>query len=64
VLMDEPIASLDRARRDEILPFLDRLHAALRGHPPLRLLAGHGTWPDRCFRCDTGGAAACRPALA
>jgi molybdate transport system ATP-binding protein len=27
--MDEPIASLDRARRDEILPFLDRLHAAL-----------------------------------
>jgi molybdate transport system ATP-binding protein len=29
VLMDEPIASLDRARRDEILPFLDRLHAAL-----------------------------------
>jgi molybdate transport system ATP-binding protein len=29
VLMDEPIASLDRARRDEILPFLDRLHSAL-----------------------------------
>jgi molybdate transport system ATP-binding protein len=29
VLMDEPIAALDRARRDEILPFLDRLHAAL-----------------------------------
>jgi molybdate transport system ATP-binding protein len=29
VLMDEPIASLDRARRDEILPFLDRLHAVL-----------------------------------
>jgi molybdate transport system ATP-binding protein len=29
VLMDEPIASLDRGRRDEILPFLDRLHAAL-----------------------------------
>jgi molybdate transport system ATP-binding protein len=29
VLMDEPIASLDRARRDEILPFLDGLHAAL-----------------------------------
>ena len=27
VLMDEPLASLDRARRDEILPFLDRLHA-------------------------------------
>jgi molybdate transport system ATP-binding protein len=29
VLMDEPIASLDRVRRNEILPFLDRLHAAL-----------------------------------
>jgi molybdate transport system ATP-binding protein len=27
VLMDEPMASLDQARRDEILPFLDRLHA-------------------------------------
>lgn len=26
VLMDEPLASLDRSRRDEILPFLDRLH--------------------------------------
>lgn len=29
VLMDEPLASLDAARRDEILPFLDRLHAEL-----------------------------------
>lgn len=29
VLMDEPIASLDRVRRNEILPFLDGLHAAL-----------------------------------
>mgnify|MGYP001552603289 FL=1 len=28
VLMDEPLASLDQARRSEILPFLDRLHAA------------------------------------
>ena len=26
VLMDEPLASLDRARRNEILPYLDRLH--------------------------------------
>ena len=25
--MDEPLASLDQARKDEILPFLDRLHA-------------------------------------
>lgn len=29
VLMDEPLASLDLARKDEILPFLDRLHADL-----------------------------------
>ena len=27
VLMDEPLASLDQARKDEFLPFLDRLHA-------------------------------------
>jgi molybdate transport system ATP-binding protein len=27
VLMDEPLASLDQARKGEILPFLDRLHA-------------------------------------
>jgi len=29
VLMDEPLASLDAARKDEVLPFLDRLHAEL-----------------------------------
>ncbi len=29
VLMDEPLASLDRPRREEVLPFLDRLHAEL-----------------------------------
>ena len=29
LLMDEPLSSLDRARRDEVLPFLDRLHAEL-----------------------------------
>jgi len=29
VLMDEPLAALDRARKDEILPFLDRMHAEL-----------------------------------
>jgi len=27
VLMDEPLASLDQARKDEIFPFLERLHA-------------------------------------
>ena len=30
VLMDEPLAALDRARKDEILPFLDRLHSDLQ----------------------------------
>ena len=29
LLMDEPLAALDAARRAEILPFLDRLHEAL-----------------------------------
>ena len=29
VLMDEPLASLDRRRRDELLPYLDRLHDEL-----------------------------------
>ena len=30
VLMDEPLAALDRIRKDEVLPFFDRLHAELR----------------------------------
>ena len=29
VLMDEPLASLDRRRKDELLPYLDRLHDEL-----------------------------------
>lgn len=29
MLMDEPLAALDRTRKEEILPFLDRLHAQL-----------------------------------
>ena len=29
LLMDEPLAALDRQTKDEILPFLDRLHARL-----------------------------------
>ena len=29
VLMDEPLASLDNARKDEVLPFLDRLHSQM-----------------------------------
>lgn len=30
LLLDEPLASLDQARREEILPWLERLHANLR----------------------------------
>jgi len=30
VLMDEPLAALDSARKNEILPFLDRMHSELR----------------------------------
>ena len=30
VLMDEPLANLDAARKQEIMPFLDRLHASLK----------------------------------
>ena len=29
ILMDEPLASLDRRRKDELLPYLDRLHDEL-----------------------------------
>ena len=29
VLMDEPLASLDRRRKDELLPYFDRLHDEL-----------------------------------
>lgn len=29
ILMDEPLASLDRARKNDVLPYLDRLHSEL-----------------------------------
>ncbi|WP_139101140.1 ATP-binding cassette domain-containing protein, partial [Acinetobacter baumannii] len=29
LLMDEPLAALERSTKDEILPFLERLHARL-----------------------------------
>jgi len=48
VLMDEPLASLDRARRDEILPFLDRLHA--ESNVPI-LYVSH-TIDEICRLCD------------
>lgn len=48
VLMDEPLASLDRARRDEILPFLDRLHT--ESSVPI-LYVSH-TIDEICRLCD------------
>ena len=30
ILMDEPLASLDAARKQEVMPFLDRLHVSLK----------------------------------
>ena len=35
LLMDEPLASLDADRKREILPYLERLHAATRHSHPL-----------------------------
>ena len=36
LLMDEPLASLDAARKDEILPYLERLRDETRAADPLR----------------------------
>lgn len=48
VLMDEPLASLDRARKDEILPFLDRLHG--RSKVPI-VYVSHSI-EEICRLCD------------
>ena len=48
VLMDEPLAALDRARKDEILPFLDRLHAELS----LPILYVSHNIDEVCRLCD------------
>ncbi len=48
VLMDEPLASLDRARKDEILPFLDRLHTELS----LPILYVSHNIDEVCRLCD------------
>jgi molybdate transport system ATP-binding protein len=48
VLMDEPLANLDRARRDEVLPFLDRLHAELS----LPILYVSHSIEEICRLCD------------
>ena len=48
VLMDEPLASLDQARKAEILPFLDRLHA--NGEVPI-IYVSHNI-DEVCRLCD------------
>ena len=48
VLMDEPLAALDRARKDEILPFLDRLHTELS----LPILYVSHNIEEVCRLCD------------
>ena len=48
VLMDEPLASLDQARKAEILPFLDRLHAD--GEVPI-IYVSHNI-EEVCRLCD------------
>jgi molybdate transport system ATP-binding protein len=48
VLMDEPLASLDRARRDEILPFLDRLH----GEAEVPIIYVSHNIDETCRLCD------------
>lgn len=48
VLMDEPLASLDQARRDEILPFLDRLH----GESAIPIIYVSHNIEEACRLCD------------
>jgi len=48
ILMDEPLAALDRARKDEILPFLDRMHGEL--HIPIIYVSHH--IDEICRLCD------------
>jgi len=48
LLMDEPLAALDQARKDEILPFLDRLHNELQ--IPIIYVSHH--IEEICRLCD------------
>jgi molybdate transport system ATP-binding protein len=48
VLMDEPLAALDSARKEEILPFLDKLHAELS----LPILYVSHSMEEVCRLCD------------
>lgn len=48
ILMDEPVVALDAARREEVLPFIDRLHANL--NVPV-LYVSHNI-DEICLLCD------------
>ena len=48
ILMDEPVVALDAARRDEVLPFIDRLHSSL--NVPV-LYVSHNI-DEICLLCD------------
>jgi molybdate transport system ATP-binding protein len=48
VLMDEPLAALDHVRKDEILPFLERMHGELR--IPIIYVSHH--IEEICRLCD------------
>jgi len=48
VLMDEPLASLDRRRRDDVMPFLDRMHADLE----LPIIYVSHSIDEICRLCD------------
>lgn len=66
LLMDEPLSALDRATKDEILPFLERLHGAL-ALPILYVthdMAEAERLADHLVLMETGGVRACGPLAA
>lgn len=63
LLMDEPLSALDRAGKDEILPYLERLHAALK-IPALYVthdMAEAERLADQLALLEAGRVAACGP---
>lgn len=63
LLMDEPLSALDRGTRDEVLPFLQRLHASL--HLPI-IYVSHDMseieqLADHLILMDAGRVLACGP---
>ncbi|TCT06801.1 molybdenum ABC transporter ATP-binding protein [Aquabacter spiritensis] len=66
LLMDEPLSALDRATKDEILPFLERLHGAL-DLPVLYVshdMAEVERLADRLVLLERGRVLACGPLAA